>query len=59
MTKPHKIRCRFCNWETLAFWTGKDGSTKSGMTKLRAHIELAHPEEAERIFDQTDGGYDD
>lgn len=49
MAPPATIKCKFCNWQTKKWSTGTRGRKVSGFSRLRGHIEEAHPDEAEII----------
>jgi hypothetical protein len=55
MSKPDsRIKCRWCDWRTPRFVTGKDGKITNAFSRLRNHIEFAHPAEAEAIYSEHD-----
>lgn len=38
-----RIKCRFCNWETLTFMTNHAGKRKNGFSLLQDHVVHDHP----------------
>lgn len=52
--KPDNLKCRFCNFSVLKFRTTAQGRVIQGWATLKAHIEHAHPVEAERIYETVE-----
>lgn len=49
------IQCRFCNWKTSTYRTGKGGKVSGpdkAYQRLYDHIENYHPEEYKKITSQ-------
>ena len=54
MTDDDRLRCRWCGFSVLKFYTGKDGKPRGGWGRLNAHQETRHPDEIEELREQAD-----
>jgi hypothetical protein len=55
MTTGYRLRCRYCDWSTLAWFTARNGHRHSGMNRLLDHVEDCHPERAEETRNRLVG----
>ena len=49
MADENRIKCRWCEFTTPRWLTGKDGKPKSGWPSLHDHIFLTHETEYDRL----------
>jgi hypothetical protein len=48
MARKHSeyVRCRYCDWKTVRFYTNKHGKVKqTGLSRLEWHMYDKHPDE--------------
>ncbi len=53
MTKM--IKCRFCEWKTLAWRRSKKGKVKSGYLRLLSHVFYEHRREYDCVQECLEG----
>lgn len=52
VAKPRNLQCRHCTWTTPPWITKANGQKRSGMDRLRDHVENMHPGEHEDLIDE-------
>lgn len=40
--EARRLKCRYCDWTTLAWYTTKNGNSHSGMVRMVEHVRDSH-----------------